>query len=129
MKVVETANLLTNFEVLQHVKESKSTSKAENLQTIVVELLAYLRERPAGNVANPQTAENLKRFVQEIESANLQLENAEIVQIINSAPVSMPVLFCLIEEADTRFTEQQLEFLLELSQKYLGEEPVPGEEQ
>ena len=119
--------LLTNTEVLEHLSEVKNTSRVGNLQTIIVELQAYLRERPAGNVAQPQTMENIGLFVQGIKDNNLQLEKAELLQIINSAPTSLAVLFCLVEEADIRFTEDQLNIILELSGKYLGTEPVPGE--
>ncbi|PRT54072.1 DNA-directed RNA polymerase III subunit rpc9 [Wickerhamiella sorbophila] len=119
--------LLTNVEVLEHITEVKRTAASENLQTIIVELQAYLRERPAGNVGNPQKIENIAKFVAAIKQENLEFEKAEILEIFNSAPSSLAVLFCLIEEADMRFTEDQLNKVLDLSAEYLGAEPVPGE--
>lgn len=117
--------LLTNAEVLDHLNEAKASARLENLQTIIVEIQAYLRERPAGNPEEPQTAENIAEFVRHIREQKIQLEKAEIFQIINAAPTSMPVLFCLIEEADIRLSEDQLQLILDLSQKYLGNEPQP----
>lgn len=129
MKVLGTEGLLCNIEILDHLQESKASNSFTNLQTIVVEIQAYLRERPAGNPEAPQSLDNVAAFVRELSNHKLFLEKAEIIQIVNSAPSSMPVLFCLIEEADIRFDESQLETILSLSERYLGFEPLPGVEQ
>ncbi|GMM49431.1 hypothetical protein DASB73_003890 [Starmerella bacillaris] len=129
MKVLEKSGaLLCNQEVSEYVKlvkDSPSSSSLQNLQTICVELRSYLKERPANNPENPQTAENLKAFSKELKENDIKLEKTELLQVINSAPDNWPVLYCLIEEADIRFSEAQLEKILELSQKYLGSERVP----
>lgn len=127
MKIIEKEGpLLCDAEVMEHISSVKSSvTTLQNVQTICVELLAYLRERPAGNVECPQTSEGISAFVKGIREIGLTLEKAEILQLVNSAPDNWPVLFCLIEEADIRYSEDQLSQLLELSQQYLGVERIP----
>ena len=88
---------------------------------------AYLRDRPAGNPANPQSAEKLTEFVRLVKP--YELEKAEILQLINVAPRWLPVLFNAIEECDQRFTDEQMEELLELIAQYVGFEPTPEVEE
>lgn len=130
---------LTNYEVFQHLHEVKEKRrhtasqgsaasnflKAENLETIIIELQAYLRDRPAGNENAPQTADNIGAFMRELQANKLALEKAEKLQLINSAPSSMPVLYSLVEECELRFSPEQLELMLNLCRDYLGEEPSP----
>jgi hypothetical protein len=58
-----------------------------------------------------------------------ELEKAEILQLINIAPRSLPVLFNTIEECDQRFTDEQMEELLELIAQHVGFEPTPEVEE
>lgn len=128
MRVLEASEkLITNAEVYAHLNDVKTSSRCENLQTIVVELQAYLRERPAGNPSDPQSFGNIAAFMGEMKKRAFALEKSEYLQIINSAPSSLPSLFCLIEEADIRFTQTQLEEILELSCRFLGSEPTPSD--
>lgn len=126
--------MLSDYEVLKHldeIRESRDSSvrtlKAENVETIILEVHAYLRDRPAGNPANPQSAEKLTEFVRLVKP--YELEKAEILQLINVAPRSLPVLFNAIEECDQRFTDEQMEELLELIAQYVGFEPTPEVEE
>jgi hypothetical protein len=100
--------------------------RAENLETIIIELQAYLRDRPAGNEQVPQTIENITSYMRELAANKLDLEKAEKLQLINSAPSAMPVLYALVEECELRFSQEQLELLLTLCRGYLGEEPSPS---
>lgn len=127
MKVISKAGpLLCDAEVMEHVQSVKnSVTSLQNVQTICVELLAYFRERPAGNVECPQSAAGITEFVKGVKELGFTLEKAEILQLVNCAPDNWPVLFCLIEEADIRFSEDQLGQLLELSQQHLGRERIP----
>lgn len=127
MRVIEASGpLLCDAEVISHIHEVKEqTGTLQNAQTICVEIQAYLRERPSGNVENPQTEEGIAAFVQGLRDLKMDLEKAEILQLINSAPDNWPVLYCLIEEADMRFSEEQLDAVLNLSRQFLGFERVP----
>ncbi|KAK7204198.1 RNA polymerase II [Myxozyma melibiosi] len=126
--------LLSNFEVLQHINDIKrrqkqssasrhrSALKTENLETILLELHTYLGEK-AHSAAAKQNPADIKTFMQEISVYDL--EKAEKLQIINIAPTSLVTLYCLIEEYEQRFTEEQGNHMLELIQKYLHPAPPP----
>lgn len=58
-----------------------------------------------------------------------ELEKAEILQLINVAPRSLPVLFNTIEECDQRLTDEQMEEILELIAQHVGFEPTPEVEE
>ncbi|CAN6671227.1 DNA-directed RNA polymerase III subunit RPC9 [Trichomonascus vanleenenianus] len=126
--------LLTNFEVLEHVKETHARYKSQrrfkempshNLERILSDTISYMAERPAGSTSAPQTAENITAFMKELKANEIELERAERLQIINSAPNSLPILFNIVEECDQRFSEDQLNAIIDLSTKYLSEEPIP----
>lgn len=127
MKVIaKSGPLLCDKEVLDHVTEVKEkTSTLQNAQTICVEIQAYLRERPSGNSERPQTQDGMAAFLKGLRENNIQLEKAELLQLVNSAPDNWPVLFTLIEEADIRLSEEQLTKILELSKEHLGFERIP----
>lgn len=120
--------LLTNIEVRDHLVEVSERYKhtgAENLETIAVEIQAYLRERPTSNPEYSQTIEGMAEFLKALHEHQFDLEVAEKLQLVNSAPTSMPVLYALIEECEQRFSEDQLLKILELCSQYLSSEPVP----
>lgn len=54
-----------------------------------------------------------------------QLEKIEVLQLINVAPRSLPVLYNVVEECDQRFSAEEMDEILELVEKYLGYEPQP----
>lgn len=86
---------------------------------------AYLRDRPAGNGAHPQSTDSINTFVNEIK--RFELEKAEVLQLINITPQSLPVLYNVIEECDQRFSNEEMEELLRLVEG-LGFEPQPQQE-
>lgn len=119
--------MLTNAEVLWRIEELRSKSTVndcpENLALVINEILSHFKQRPAGNLKAPQTAENISGFMKELGESGIYLEKAEVLQIINNAPTSLPVLFNIIEECEDRLDEEQTNRLLELCEKYLGFEP------
>jgi hypothetical protein len=121
--------LLTDVEVFLHLNalsSRKIAEDSENLQTIILEVQAYLRDRPAGNTQTPQSIERMTGFLKELHEYGISLEKAEKLQIINSAPSSIPVLYTLVEECEERLSEEKMSQLVSLSQRYLGYEPMPG---
>lgn len=98
----------------------------DNLDSNLNQVHAYLRDRPAGNPSNPQTPEGIASFVRAVES--FDLEKAEILQLVNCAPRTLPVLFNCIEECDQRLSDEQMDELLELVAQNLGSEPMPEAE-
>lgn len=131
MKIIKARDgMLTNAEVLWRVNEIKQQqltselgASPDNLEIVISELQVHLQQRPAGNDKSPQSAENISQFMTALRSSGIFLEKAEVLQIINSAPSSLPVLYTLVEECEERFTDQQSEHLLELCSQYLGYEP------
>lgn len=85
-----------------------------------------MRDRPAGNGAKPQDAESIDSFVREIK--RFELEKAEVLQLINITPQSLPVLYNVIEECDQRFSNEEMDEILRLVGEYLGFEPQPQPE-
>ncbi|ODQ64377.1 hypothetical protein NADFUDRAFT_52705 [Nadsonia fulvescens var. elongata DSM 6958] len=118
--------LLTCFEVFQHLKETKSKHRksivgieqpmlrAENVETIVLELTGYLQKSPTFN----QTEEGIVEFM--INMGKFGLEKAELLQIINIAPTSLVTLFSLVEECDQRYTEEQTLEMIDIIRLTLG---------
>ena len=138
MKILaERDALLTNFEVLQHINEVKrhntankelrnhSPSSFQNLDTIIIELQRYLKERPAGNEKHPQTKEGMENFLRTLHSNGIKLEKAERLQLIDLSPSSEPVLYNVIEECEQRLDPNQISLVLSLISEHLGFEPAP----
>jgi hypothetical protein len=65
-----------------------------------------------------QTDETIDDFMQ--RATPYQLEKVELLMIINSRPASLAELDVLIEELDTRLTEEQIEELLTLVRECFG---------
>ncbi|KAK9479409.1 RNA polymerase [Lipomyces japonicus] len=116
--------LLTNYEVLEFVNsikqkqkraasKHKAVFKTENLETIVLELQGYLKATPAGK----QSPDDIRNFIEQI--AEYGLEKAELLQIINVAPTSAVTLHALIEECDSRLTDEQRDHILEIVAAHL----------
>lgn len=131
---VETARekFLTNFEVYEHLNEVRERAKAthqvaqtQNLDTIAIEIQSYLRERPTANPEFAQSQESITAFLKALHQEGFELEKAERLQLVNSAPSSEPVLYNLIEDCEQRFPEDRVQRLLELVQEHLGYEPMP----
>lgn len=59
------------------------------------------------------------------EIKKFQLEKIEVLQLINIAPRSLPVLYNVIEECDQRFSNEDMDEILDLVAKHLGYEPQP----
>ncbi|KAK9378077.1 RNA polymerase II [Kockiozyma suomiensis] len=128
--------LLSNFEVLQHINDIKrrqkqhsasryrSALKTENFETILLELHTYLGDKSHSPAAK-QSVNDIKSFMKEISIYDL--EKAEKLQIINIAPTSLVTLYCLVEEYDQRFTEDEGNHMLQLVQTYLHPAPPPSQ--
>ncbi len=84
-----------------------------------MEVLQYLAQFP-----HAQDKQSIKTFLQELKSRKYNLTKAETIQLVNSKPTTLPVLYLvsdqvgayikLIEECDARLTPEQMEDLLQL---------------
>lgn len=123
---------MTNLEVYEYISEVRERNKAdmehrgsEHLETVLIELQSYLRDRPTGNQSNPQTQKNVETFIRSVHESGIHLEKVEYLQLVNSAPSSKAVLYNLIEDIEQRLEESQMNHIVELSKEYLGFEPMP----
>ncbi|XP_042908714.1 DNA-directed RNA polymerase III subunit RPC9 [Parasteatoda tepidariorum] len=123
MEVInERAALLSNAEVFSlletlksDLKESKYSQRLnknekekgkERLNTIVYETFKYLEEMPCAS----QSEESIKNFL--IAIAPYELTKAEKLQLLNLQPKSLVEIQLLIEECEERFTEDQMNDIL-----------------
>lgn len=123
---------MTNLEVYEYISEVRERNKAdmehrgsEHLETVLIELQSYLRDRPTGNQESPQTQTNVEAFIRSVHELGIHLEKAEYLQLVNTAPNSRPVLYNLIEDIEQRLEETQMEQITNLCKQYLGFEPMP----
>ncbi|CAJ0606502.1 unnamed protein product [Cylicocyclus nassatus] len=106
--------LLTNYEVLRLVNESKKqedkkakNDRSKHLSTILYETSKYLKTTPAQE-QNPEVIEKLIRAV-----APYKLTAAETMQLINLRPTTAAEIQLIVEESEERIkTEEKLESLV-----------------
>ncbi|KAF3918585.1 hypothetical protein AA313_de0201582 [Arthrobotrys entomopaga] len=116
MKVLEPCEaLLSNYEVLEHVQDVKRRYREEttekghavamkpgNLETVMKELVDYLTSTAAISLT-PETLSNL------VESlAKFNFEKIEVLMMLNHLPKNETELDVLIEELESRLSEQEI---------------------
>ena len=135
------AATMTNFEVMRFLKEQKDSikppkgkkekgSKAQkvnkSLLTVTLETLSWLENSPAG----VQEEHHIKEFAQQLsdlcQEGSMQLSKEEVVQLINHRPGSAVEIQLLLENSEERFTEDQVEKLLQIVDECLP--ALPQEE-
>ncbi|KAF3942252.1 hypothetical protein ABW19_dt0202564 [Dactylella cylindrospora] len=122
--------MLSNYEVLAHIQDVKRKYKEEfsergpagamksgNLETVMKELTDYLSTTTVAS----QSSEKTTRLVEAL--AKFQLEKIEVLMILNHQPKNETELDVLVEELETRFTEEQIQEILENVDNILG---TPG---
>ncbi|KAM0345361.1 hypothetical protein ACHAPU_006522 [Fusarium lateritium] len=134
MKIVESqAAVLTNYEVFQHVTEQRERYKnanrrgPPNLETVVRELLQYLRTNPGplSQEPLPYSQGCISTLLQRLRPYNLA--KGEIVMIINLRPASVAALNTIVEEMTERFNEEQQEAMVNIIAEVLGQFPASEE--
>ncbi|KAI8986968.1 HRDC-like protein [Pilobolus umbonatus] len=111
------SGLITNYEVLALLEEAQKSQKEleladdslkypENLRTVQFELTEYLRNSPCGT----QTIEQVRSFMASI--SQFELTQGEKLQILNLRPKSVVEIYLAIEECEERFSEEQLDNML-----------------
>ncbi|KAF4993283.1 hypothetical protein FGRMN_6550 [Fusarium graminum] len=134
MKVIESqAAVLTNYEVYQHVTEQRERYKdakrrgPPNLETVVRELLQYLRTNPGplSQEPLPYSQGCISTLLQRLRPYNLA--KGEVVMIINLRPASVAALNTIVEEMTERFNEEQQEAIVNIIAEVLGQFPASEE--
>ncbi|KAF5590126.1 hypothetical protein FPANT_6061 [Fusarium pseudoanthophilum] len=134
MKILEAQSaVLTNYEVYQHVSEQRERYKnakrrgPPNLETVVRELLQYLRTNPGplSQEPLPYTEGCISRLLERLRPYNLA--KGEVVMIINLRPASVAALNTVVEEMSERFSEEQQEAMVNIIAEVLGQFPAAEE--
>ena len=140
------AATLTNYEVLRSLKEQKDSIKPakgkkekgskqqmnKSLLTVTLETLSWLEDSPAG----VQEEHHVKEFAQQLSEMcqeskddcgrSLQLSKQEVIHLINHRPGSAVEIQLLLENSEERFTEEQVEKLIQIVEECL---PAPALEE
>lgn len=80
----------------------------------------YLSTTPAAT----QNQEAIDNFMGAI--SKFPLEKAELLMMVNSRPSSIAELDCIVEEMDTRFSEDESQEMLEIVKTNLPPAPAEG---
>ena len=121
MRVLGVAEgLLTNVEVLDLLREragepGRLATYPQPHDPFPTEMECYdaLRAAPAG----AQDRENVRLFIEHI--AAIELTQAEVVQLINLKPTERVTVHTVVEKCARRLTEDEVDDLLHLCEKYL----------
>ncbi|KAJ4125472.1 hypothetical protein NW768_009091 [Fusarium equiseti] len=135
MKILEAQSaVLTNYEVYQHVTEQRERYKngkrrgPPNLETVVRELLQYLRTNPGplSQEPLPYTEGCISKLLERLRPYNLA--KGEVVMIINLRPASVAALNTVVEDMSERFDEEQQEAMVNIIAEVLGQFPASEED-
>eukprot|EP00158_Paraphelidium_tribonemae_P000675 Partr_v1_DN23140_c0_g1_i2_m43999 putative CGRP receptor component len=126
MEVVEAQEaLLSNYEVYALLKETstldtKSSSRKKtlnNVELIQRDTLKYLAETPCVDYTDEMVAD----FLREMQA--LPLTKAERLQILNLKPLAPVDLYPIVEELETRLTDEEADRIFEIVFKTLINTP------
>lgn len=149
MKILQQRDkLLSNFEVYQHIcdvqkenewgftipptqkkRKNKFNPQLLDLEIVTRDLGQYLTKSNQGNDIEQQNFVDLMLFLNSYE-----IEVIEKLMIMNLLPRSLVNLYAIIEECESRFTQEECEAILEAVEKYFpapveDEDEAEGEEQ
>ncbi|KAJ3092617.1 hypothetical protein HK102_005109 [Quaeritorhiza haematococci] len=123
MEVLEVRSAeLSNSEVEMFLKDmdahrredlasSQKGSEYQDLLTVEFEVLQYLSKSPSSN----QTMEEVSKYMKSINK--FHLTKGEKLQMVNLKPGSLVELYLVIEECETRFSQEQLEEMIQITQE------------
>lgn len=148
MKVLtERDSFLSNYEVLQHLQNIKKkynwsfnsddekflknkknkhhfTGCGINLEIITRDVLSCLENNDSSLIQSQESFKQLMEFLNQFE-----LMKVEKLQIVNSLPRSLVVLYALVEECEDRFGEETSEKIIEkINELFPIEQEEEGED-
>lgn len=119
---------LSDFEVFELMKERKdgrlhksaSVAYAERnwMDHKVLKFLSQTHSKCA-----QLDADKVRRFLRELEKAALQLTPAEKLQFINHVPVELVDVHLIVEDCAGRFSEAQIDELIQIVEQTLALKP------
>ncbi|GAB0137576.1 hypothetical protein EsDP_00005836 [Epichloe bromicola] len=128
MKILESQSaVLSNYEVYEHLSDQRDRYKQNkrrgppNLETVVREILQYLRTEPSPLSQKPLTY-NPGCITQLLERLRpYELSKGEVVMILNLRPASVAALNTIIEDMPERFSDEQQEDMVNSVAEILGQ--------
>ncbi|KAJ8603784.1 hypothetical protein CTAYLR_000182 [Chrysophaeum taylorii] len=102
--------------------KDKQLKEADEVMKLALE---YLDKQPAAAQNTEQVAECLK-FLRGADGAtDLKLRPEERIQVINLAPANPVAVHAIIDDCDSRFSDEDIEEILKLSKAHLQRPEVP----
>ncbi|KAG5970110.1 hypothetical protein E4U58_000692 [Claviceps cyperi] len=135
MKIIEAQSaVLSDYEVYQHLSDQRNSYKQNkrrgppNMETVVRELLQYLRTEPNPLSQQPltYTPDCIAELLEKLRP--YELSKGEVVMVLNLRPASVAGLNTIIEDMSERFSEEQQEDMVNIVAQVLGRFDVPEEE-
>ncbi|KAG6096410.1 hypothetical protein E4U30_001557 [Claviceps sp. LM220 group G6] len=135
MKIIEAQSaVLSDYEVYQHLSDQRNSYKQNkrrgppNMETVVRELLQYLRTEPNPLSQQPltYTPDCIAQLLEKLRP--YELSKGEVVMVLNLRPASVAGLNTIIEDMSERFSEEQQEDMVNIVAQVLGRFDVPEEE-
>ncbi|KAG5944789.1 hypothetical protein E4U59_006882 [Claviceps monticola] len=135
MKIIEAQSaVLSDYEVYQHLSDQRNSYKQNkrrgppNMETVVRELLQYLRTEPNPLSQQPlaYTPDCIAQLLEKLRP--YELSKGEVVMLLNLRPASVAGLNTIIEDMSERFSEEQQEDMVNIVTQVLGRFDVPEEE-
>lgn len=123
----ERDKFLSNYEVLEHLKQIKSnnnwifetdgkdkkdnrkrgTAAGLDLEVITKDVLAYADADKKATITSTESFTSILQYLNQFD-----LVKVEKLQIVNTLPRTMVHLYALVEECDQRLTEEQSEGII-----------------
>lgn len=128
MKILESQSaVLSNYEVYEHLSDQRDRYKQNkrrgppNLETVVREILQYLRTEPSPLSQKPLTYTPgcISQLVERLRP--YELSKGEVVMILNLRPASVAALNTIIEDMPERFSDEQQEDMVNSVAEILGQ--------
>ncbi|XP_034246283.1 DNA-directed RNA polymerase III subunit RPC9 [Thrips palmi] len=111
--------MLSNFEVLSLLQELNAEQKKRRvarfspLATIIYEATRYLEDTPCKH----QSADQVRNFLTALKE--FKLTKAEKLMLLNNPPTTALEVQVMVEESEERFSEDEVERLLQIVQETL----------
>ncbi|RDA91685.1 hypothetical protein CP533_2334 [Ophiocordyceps camponoti-saundersi (nom. inval.)] len=130
MRIVESQSaVLTNYEVFHHLVEQRRRYRPTkrrgpgNLETVVKEVLVYMRERPSPLGQEPATysPESISQLLNRLRPYDLA--KGEVIMMFNHRPPDVAHLNTLVEDMSDRFTADQQQEIVDVVADVLGRSP------
>ncbi|KAG5914836.1 hypothetical protein E4U53_004579 [Claviceps sorghi] len=134
MKILEAQSaVLSNYEVYQHLTDQRDRYKQTkrrgppNLETVIRELLQYLRTEPSPLSQQPltYTPDCIAQLLEKLRP--YELSKGEVVMMLNLRPASVAALNTIIEDMPERFSDEQQEDMVSSVAQILGQFEVAEE--